>query len=282
VVQGIGARKLGRAGIVVYWGVDFVETRFGRGPLTSVYERLEGYCCRHSDARFELSAEMRDARDRRHRREGAELVPSRIVPMGGWTEMVPRTEEDGYRRRIVVYMGHLLPKQGLLELLESIRILRDQGVEVSLDLIGRGPQEPELRDRVRELDLTARVRFLGYVDDHREVERLLSLSSVGAAPYATGNAASYTIYADPGKLKVYLAAGLPIVTTNAAPVAAELARAGAALVVDFDPASIAAAIAGLLGSAPEWRRHRLAALKVSRNYNWALILSGALEWIGFD
>jgi glycosyltransferase involved in cell wall biosynthesis len=281
VLQGLSARRLVRADLVVYWGVDFVQTRFGRGPLTAVYESLEGYCCRHADARFELSTAMRDARDSRHGREGEALAPARIVPMGGWAGQVPRTDENAYLRRLVVYVGHLLPKQGLLELLEAIRILSDRRAGVSLDVIGRGPQEQALRERTHELGLDGSVRFLGFIEDHRELERLVSAGSVGAAPYATGSASSYTVYADPGKLKVYLAAGLPIVTTDVAPVAAELAEAGAAVLVDFEPAAIAGAIEGLLGSAVEWRRRRQSALDVAQTYDWQLILSSGLEWIGF-
>lgn len=281
VLHGLGARRMGRAGLVVYWGVDFVDSRFGKSLLTSVYEAIEGYCCRHANARFELSAAMRDARSGRHLRAGSTLAPTRVVPMGGWTGQVPRTTVDAYRRRLVIYMGHLLPKQGLRELLGAIRILSDRQVEVRLDVIGRGPQEAELRERARILGLDGKVRFLGFVEDHRELERLVGAGSIGAAPYATGPASSYTVYADPGKLKVYLAAGLPIVTTDVAPVAAELADAGAAVLVEFEPAAIAAAIERLLSSPDEWQRRREACLEVARTYDWQLILGGALDWMGF-
>jgi glycosyltransferase involved in cell wall biosynthesis len=282
VLQGLAARRLGRARQIVYWGVDFVDDRFGHRSLTTAYESIEGYCCRHADARFELSTAMSEARNRRHGREGSSLAPARIVPMGAWTGHVPRTDEDSYLRRLVVYVGHLQPKQGLLELLQAIRILHERGVEVTLDVIGRGPQEGALKERAGELGIDGAVHFHGFVEDHRELERLVSRGSIGVAPYATGNAASYTVYADPGKLKVYLAAGLPIVTTNVAPVAAELAEAGAAVLVEFEPPAIAAAIERLLGSAAEWRRRRQAALDVARTYDWQLILSDALDWIGFD
>jgi glycosyltransferase involved in cell wall biosynthesis len=282
VLHGLAARRLGRTGLVVYWGVDFVESRFGGGPLTGIYERLEGYCCRRADARFELTAAMRDGRDRRHRREGERLAPVRVVPMGGWTALAPKTTEESRRRRVVVYMGHLLPRQGLLELLEAIRVLVDRKVEVRLELIGRGSQEGQLRERSKQLGLDSRVTFRGFIEDHRELERLVSDGTVGVAPYATGDRSSFTAFADPGKLKVYLAAGLPIVTTNVAPVAGELAEAGAALLVDFEPAAIAAGIEKLLDSAPEWRSHRRAALQLAEAYDWRVILSGALDWLGFD
>ncbi|HVD01178.1 MAG TPA: glycosyltransferase [Candidatus Dormibacteraeota bacterium] len=282
VLHGIAARAIGRAGLVVYWGVDVSDDRFGRNALTAAYEGLEGFCVRRSDARFELSEAMRDARDRRHREPGDRPRPTRIVPMGGWAGLVPTTGAGAYRERRVVFVGHLLRKQGLLELLEAVRLLEDRGRPVSLDIVGRGNLEQELRERADALELEGRVRFLGFIEDHRELERMVAGGSVGAAPYATGEAASFTAYADPGKLKLYLAAGLPIVTTDAAPVAHELARAGAAVLVEFSPAAIADGLEHLLGTPAEWRHRRRAALEVATAYDWARILPAALRWIGFD
>jgi glycosyltransferase involved in cell wall biosynthesis len=282
VIHGIGARRIGRAGRVVYWGVDFVESRFGQGPLTAIYERIEGFACRNSNARFELSIAMRDARDRRHGGGGRRLAPARIVPMGAWIEHVPKSDADAYRKHTVVYMGHLLPKQGLLELLDAIQLLHAKDFEVRLEVIGRGPQEVELRERTRQLGLDAKVRFHGFIEDHRQLERMVSAASIGVAPYANGPASSYTVFADPGKLKIYLAAGLPIITTDVAPVAAELAQGGAAVLVEFTPVAIADAIERLLTTPAEWVSRRSSALGLARNYDWEVILDGALYSLGFD
>jgi glycosyltransferase involved in cell wall biosynthesis len=72
------------------------------------------------------------------------------------------------------------------------------------------------------------------------------------------------------------------VATGAAPIAAELADSGAAVVTDFRPEAIADAIGRLLDDGPDWRRRRRAALKVAETYDWGLILPAALSWIGFD
>ena len=41
--RGLAQRRLGRADTVVYWAVDFVPDRFGRGMLTRVYDRLDAF-----------------------------------------------------------------------------------------------------------------------------------------------------------------------------------------------------------------------------------------------
>ncbi len=64
--------------------------------------------------------------------------------------------------------------------------------------------------------------------------------------------------------------------------AAELGETGAASIVDFTPEAIAGAIEQLLTDQTVWTTRRLAALELARKYDWRLILSGALEWLGFD
>ena len=64
--QGLVHRSLRRVGRVIHWNVDFVPDRFGRNPLTSLYDRLDEYCCTRADGRVELSEAALDARIERY------------------------------------------------------------------------------------------------------------------------------------------------------------------------------------------------------------------------
>ncbi len=266
-----------RAGTVVYWCVDYTDDRFGAGPLTRVFNAVDGFCCRRADARFELSEEARSARDARH--AGDSLAPAHVVPMGAWLERTPVTSEDGQAARRVVFLGHLVERQGVSTLLAALAALRERGVEVSADVVGRGPLEQALRAEAADLGLAENVTFHGFVPRHEDVERILAAASVGVAPYEAG---SFTQYADPGKLKAYLAAGLPIVTTEVPPNAQELEHAGAAVLIDGSPGELAAAIERLLDSPEEWRTRRAASLAHARRFDWPAILDEALAHVGFD
>ena len=247
-----------RAGTVVYWCVDYVDDRFGTGVLTRVFNAVDGFSCRRADARFELSEEARSARDARH--AGTRLAPAYVAPMGAWLERVPVTAEHGHDARRVVFLGHLVERQGVSTLLGAIAALRERGVKVAADIVGRGPLEQPLRGEAAKLGLGETVVFHGFVPSHADVERILAAASVGVAPYEPG---SFTQYADPGKLKAYLAAGLPIVTTAVPPNARELEQAGAAVVVDGSPAALAGAIERLLDTPEEWRLRRDASRAVA-------------------
>jgi glycosyltransferase involved in cell wall biosynthesis len=277
--RGLWARRVGRAQTVVYWCVDFVPDRFGHGILSQAYDRLDRLCCRRADARFELSDAARRGREARHRMLERDLAAVRIVPMGAWTDRVPIVAERGIEKRRIVFLGHLVPRQGVQMLLEAIAILRDQDVAVTADIIGGGPLEGELRRRARELDLGEMVRFHGFVVEHTEVERLLSEASIAVAPYEPSGD-NFTRFADPGKLKAYLAAGLPIVLTPVPPNADELAVGAGAEVVDFAAPAIADALERGLSDDDAWRTRRLSALAYSKRFDWSTVLTEALGSLG--
>ena len=278
--RGIGARSAGRAEKVVYWCVDFVPDRFGRGAVTRAYDILDRFCCLRSDARFELSEAARDGRDRRHGLGPNEGAPARIVPMGAWLDRVPTTAPDALERRTLIFLGHLVPRQGVRLVIETVALLRRRGVKACAEIIGRGPLEGELRTLAKSEGVEGSVAFHGFVADHKVVERLLASASIAVAPYEP-DAASFTRFADPGKLKAYLAAGLPILLTRVPPNANELAEQAGAEIIPFDAAGIADAVERLLTAPPEWKRRREAALNAAEEYDWPRLLGPALASLGY-
>jgi glycosyltransferase involved in cell wall biosynthesis len=278
--RGLLGRRLHRAAAVVYWAVDFVPDRFGRGLMTRAYDVLDRFCCLHSDARFDLSNAALEGRSKRHGLKPGEGAPAAVVPIGAWLDRVPVVPDDGWRARRVVFMGHLVPRQGVGVLIEALRRLHDGGVEFEAEIAGRGPLEQELHAAAARAGLDGRLRFRGFIEDHRDVESFLARGSVAVAPYDS-HIESFTRFADPSKLKSYVASGLPTVLTNVPPNARELADRGGAEVVPFEADAFADAIRRALDSPEEWRRRRAAALQFAQAFDWNVILSDALAVAGF-
>ena len=132
------------------------------------------------------------------------------------------------------------------------------------------------QEHASSLGLGDAVRFLGFVPDLRDVERLLAAASIAVAPYVPGDTV-FTRYADPGKLKNYLAAGLPIVLTDVPPNARELAAEAGAELVPYEATAIADALERGLADPVRWRERRERALAYARRFDWAVLLHDALD-----
>jgi glycosyltransferase involved in cell wall biosynthesis len=278
--RGLVQGALGRANKVVYWAVDFVPNRFGPGLLTRAYDGLDAMCCKRVDLRVELSGAALRGRNDRHRLAPSAAAPTHVAPVGAWLSRLPVVPEDGWNNRRVIFLGHLVPRQGVGRLIEALSLLAGKGVPFEAQIAGRGPSEGELRAAVARAGLDGRVRFIGFLADHRDVEAFVAAGSVAVAPYDT-EIESFTRFADPSKLRSYTAAGLPIVLTDVPPNAGELAAEAGAEVVPFTPEALAAGIERALGSPQEWRRRRKRALEYSKRFDWEVIVPQALEKVGF-
>ena len=279
--RGLVARRMRRASTAVLWSVDFVPDRFGRGTAqTRLYDRLDELCCRRADARVELSEAAREGRNLRHGLS-SDRAAAHVVPMGAWLERVQTAGTEGYEARRLVFLAHLVRRQGADILLEALAVLGSQAAGITADVIGSGPLEDDLRARARALGLEDVVTFHGFVDDHREVERLLASASLGMAPYRPGEM-SFTAYADPGKLKAYLASGLPILVTDVPPNAHELARDGGAEIVPFEATAIAEAVLRVLDSPETWKKRSEAARAYARRFDWPLLFDELMASLGLE
>jgi glycosyltransferase involved in cell wall biosynthesis len=278
--RGLLQRRVGRAARVVYWAIDFVPDRFGHSLLTRAYDSLDALCCKRVDARFEVSRAALEARNARHGLTPADTAKAEVAPMGAWLERLPVAPDDAWRRRRVLFLGHLVPRQGVATLLSAFVVLAQRGFDFSAAIAGRGPLLAELQERVRDVGLADRVTFPGFIAGHRRLEEFVASGSVAVAPYDTAED-SFTRFADPSKVRSYMAAGLPVVMTDVPPNAHELATEGGAELVPYTPEGLADGIERALSSPEDWRRRHDAALEYARRFDWEQILGRVLGRVGF-
>jgi glycosyltransferase involved in cell wall biosynthesis len=280
-LRGLAERRLGRAGKVVYWPVDFVAERFGNSAFTRAYDFVERICCLRADARFELAEAALRGRSARYRLTARDGAPTALVPIGAWVDEAPKVPEDGIRARRVLYLGHLIERAGVGLLVDALARLRARGVEATVDVAGSGPMEDELRRSADEAGVADWLHMRGFIGRQEEVRAFLATGSVAVGMYSpTDN--PVTEFADPGKLKAYLAAGLPMVINDMPHNARELAAKAGAEVVPYDAESLANAIERALTSENEWRERRRAAIEYARRFDWETLLAEPLAALGFS
>src|SRR5690606_29186127 len=64
--------------------------------------------------------------------------------------------------KIVVAIGRLVPEKGFDILLEALRLLRRDGIDVRCIVLGEGPEGPALKRRSKDLQIDTVVDFPGF------------------------------------------------------------------------------------------------------------------------
>jgi glycosyltransferase involved in cell wall biosynthesis len=169
----------------------------------------------------------------------------------------------------LVYVGGISETRGVLELIDSIRILKPRYENIMLTLAGpiySNSLEKKIAELRKELGLEDNVSLAGQVK-HQKIYNLLSKSNIGMAIL---HPKPNYLESLPTKLFEYMAAGLPVIASNF-PLWKEIVEGNnCGLTVDpLKPAEIAKAVEYLVEHQPEARKMgRNGRKAVSEKYNW--------------
>lgn len=177
-----------------------VETPFYRKLWKRVIDRVVShYVC---NSRFTQQELLACGIDRAKTSLIFNIVPRRMP--------APQAESRDPHR--VIFVGQVIPPKGLHVLLDAVGLLVGQGIDVSLDVVGRidgwispsyGDYWVRLKERVAAPDLAGRVRLLGWRED---VDALMRASALHACPSLPEQRESFGLVVIEAK-----AAGLPSV-----------------------------------------------------------------------
>jgi len=225
---GLFCRFLGIVDKVVFFSPDYVQKRFDAKYLNFIYRFMDHFCVKHCDLTWNSSTICNPDPMMLARETEGLSVNYRYKQMQN-----PDGTDDkislGIKNRKnlkIGFIGHLREGMGALNLLNAFERLEREILGCELILIGSGPLEQKVKDKSKMMN---GVSFRGYVGDIEEVYEILSECSIAAAPYEAGSISQYT---DPGKLKVYLSLGLPIVVNDVPLFAQEIHKHRAGLSVD--------------------------------------------------
>ncbi|HVS05274.1 MAG TPA: glycosyltransferase [Candidatus Dormibacteraeota bacterium] len=201
-------------------------------------------------------------------------TPQLIVRHGANFERVTRIPLDRADPYRIAFLGHLLEKQGVQALIQALPKVQARVPRAALMIVGDGPYAGTLRELSKKLGLETTIEFTGAIEDHRLVESRLTGCALAVAPYVP-DLLNFTQYADPGKIRTYLACGLPVVLTGVPPIASLVESRGAGRVVEYDIDALADAIADYLSDRPALELARAAATQLGSEFEWRRIFSDA-------
>lgn len=194
-------------------------------------------------------------------RKGFPGIPD-VVPLGVDVERFapadrePPEAEEPVR---VAYVGRLVAHKGVFVLLDAVAARP----ELTLTVVGAGPQEEQLRERAAAPDLVDRVTFAGSATQER-LPALLAGADVLAVPSLT----------TPGWVEQFgrvvveaMAAGVPVVTSDSGALPEVVGDAGL-LVPEGDPEALAAALVRACREPGLWADLRERGLARAQECSW--------------
>jgi len=145
-----------------------------------------------------------------------------------------RPKPDPTRLRIL-FLSRIDPKKGIDLLIAALSSLAEEGLDFELILAGAGEQKYEERVKamIHEAGLSARTKVTGFVDRLTKAE-LFETSDIFVLPSHQENFGTAIVEA--------MTFGLPVIISNRVDIQAEIAKAGAGLIVSPAIEELCAAI----------------------------------------
>lgn len=277
-VIGLFFRKIGKTKKVIFYAIDFTPKRFENFLLNYLYHRLEIYCVVHSDEIWNVSPRIAQGREK-FLNLSERKYRQRTVPIGVWNETIKKIPFDKIKKHQLVFLGHLLRKQGVQVVLEAIPFIVQEIPDFKFIILGGGEYQANLQNLSNKLKIEKYVELRGWVKDRKEIDLLLGESAAAVAVYMPekDNLSNFTYYADPTKIKDYLANGLPVILTDVSYNAHELEARKCGIVVEYRKEKVSQAVINLLKDQEKLKTYRQNAFSYAQGFDWGSIFSIALN-----
>lgn len=272
---GILLQKTGLVKKTVFYTIDYIPRRFANPFLNAVYHMLDSFVVKNANTLWNLSSIMVEERAKKGLGDKTLRSKQIVVPVGTDETIAPLPFGD-VKRYHLAHMGHLTRKQGVQLVIEAIPIIKKRLPRFHLYIIGGGPMEEELKELAKTHGVASDITFYGFIKDHEEVEGLLATCAAAVAPYVDSHD-NFVRYTDPGKVKAYLAVGLPIVITKVPDVWRQIVRMGAGIAVSDTSQALADAIVELLSNDKRLRDYRAKAAAMGRQFLWTKVFEKAFR-----
>jgi FkbM family methyltransferase len=277
-LSSIFARFLGKKPKIVYYVIDYTPRRFKNTFLNSIYEWVDKKAFECTDFVWVLNREMINGRlaDKGYPKRDDNIA---VVPFGN--NSLDYTDEDynNFDINNIVYLGGVYKSKGSELFTDIVKNLIKKGYkDIKLHVIGGGDTE-KLKETLKEEGLENNVIVYGRSADQSKTEKLLLKCAVAIAPYNPNDKNSFSFYADPGKVKVYLGCGLPIVITEVPSIYKILVQEKAGLTANYDGKDFADKIEKVMEDIKNYRSN---ARRLGLKYSWDSIFSEAFDFVNYN
>ncbi len=165
------------------------------------------------------------------------------------------------QRPTICCISRLTEQKRVIDLIEALPRIKQKISDIQCIIIGVGKEQGKLTQRVKELNLSANVTFLGFVKKHRDVVKVLTQSTVLCLPSVVEGFGMVILEA--------MAAGIPYVCTNIPPLKEITGNGkGGLLAQQKNPDHLAAQLLLILRDKKLAEKKRTEGLQFVRRYAW--------------
>ncbi|OGH18880.1 MAG: hypothetical protein A3F31_04875 [Candidatus Levybacteria bacterium RIFCSPHIGHO2_12_FULL_38_12] len=266
-LSGIFLKKLGLVKTVVYYVSDYSPNRYPNKIINNIYLSLDRFCVRHADFVWDVSPAIHPARIKAglHSKKTAPVI---LVPNALFKEQIAPCSESGIKPHSLVYAGTLTKSNGPDIAVEAMYIILKKIPRATLHIFGsNGADQARIKALIQKYSLEKSVIFHGFITQVADITNATNKYSIGLAPYLD-IAFSHRKYGDATKLRLYMGAGIPIITTDVPPLGKELEKFGSALITNDSAEKLAESVIKLFSDKKLWTAMRKKAIEYSKSNTW--------------
>jgi len=258
------AKKLGLVKRTVFWVWDYYPPQHKDSMVRFMrwlYWQFDKPATLKSDTVIFLNRKLELLRKK------FDLLPKekkyRFVPIG--TNPIATSKKKIIGTVKLVYLGVLKKSQGLNVFFDAASSLKRKFTNISLDIIGSGPDEDYFKERAKSCPI--KINFHGFLSDENKVDAIISKCDIGLAAYVHEKS-NVSYYGDPSKIKRYLSRGLPVITTNVFEFSKEISLTKAGIIIEDLPKNFIHALETITKNYAKFSQN---ALNLAKKYNYRKI-----------
>ena len=275
---GLVLKRLNVINKVFFYALDFSPVRFSNHLLNFIYHKMEVICIKNADEVWNVSPMIAQGRET-FLYIPQKKYPQKVVHSGVWNDKIKKFPFSKVKKHQLLFLGHLLEKQGLQMVLQAIPLIVKKIPSFHLVILGGGEYEEPLKKKAKELHVEKYIEFKGWVKEREKIDTTLGESAAAIAVYVPEKEKihNFSYYADPIKIKEYLASGLPVILTDVPYNAREIEKRKCGIVVDYQKEKIADAVIKLLNNEEKLKEYRTNAIEYAKEFDWDVIFSKAFK-----
>jgi len=169
----------------------------------------------------------------------------------------------------ICYIGRLDEYAGLDIAISSLKIIKQKIPDIEMVVVGGANLIIEKYQRIaREGGVLNHIKFYGFVPKTEDAIAILTRSRIGLALYKPVED-NVSLYTEPGKVKDYFRAGLPVIMAKGGPdLCEDIIKYNAGVVVDYDEEDIAQKIINVLTNQQLYEELQKGVLEISKKFDY--------------